>query len=175
VLPAIVLFVVLSLVYTYIGGVKAVIWTDAVQFGLFLAGGLFTLYYIPTFFDGGVREVLNVARMENKLHWLNTAFTLGEPINLWMGLIGGTVMVMSSHGAEQLIVQRVLACRNVADGRKALVLSAVFVLPLFLIFLLVGALLWAFYQNHPFQIPLPEVKKGSGIGANDFIFPIFMM
>src|SRR5207245_976566 len=81
----------------------------------------------------------------------------------------------STHGAEQLIVQRVLACRNVADGRKALVLSAVFVLPLFLIFLFVGALLWAFYQNHPFQIPLPEVKKGSGIGANDFIFPIFMM
>src|ERR1051326_9139551 len=54
VLSAIVLFVVLSLVYTYIGGVKAVIWTDAVQFGLFLAGGLFTLYYIPTFFDGGI-------------------------------------------------------------------------------------------------------------------------
>ncbi len=118
------------------------------------------------------------------MHWLNiappdgvswTAFLLGPPFNLWMGLIGGTVMVMSTHGAEQLIVQRVLACRDVADGRKALMLSAVFVLPLFLIFLFVGALLWAFYQGHPFQIPLPEVKKGSGIGANDFIFPIFMM
>src|SRR6202008_2356108 len=54
VLPAIVLFVVLSLLYTYIGGVKAVIWTDAVQFGLFLAGGIFALCYIPTFFPGGM-------------------------------------------------------------------------------------------------------------------------
>jgi SSS family transporter len=177
---AIFLFVALSLVYTYIGGVKAVIWTDAVQFGLFLLGGLFVLYYIPTLVGGAFSQ----AAAGGKLHWLNVippagvpwkTFLLGSPFNLWMGVIGGTVMVMSTHGAEQLIVQRVLACRNVSDGRKALMLSAVCVLPLFLIFLLVGALLWTFYQGHPFQIPLPEVKKGSGIGANDFIFPIFIM
>src|SRR5882762_9104246 len=54
VLPAIILFVVLSLVYTYVGGVKAVIWTDAIQFGLFLAGGIFTLYYIPHIYEGGL-------------------------------------------------------------------------------------------------------------------------
>jgi SSS family solute:Na+ symporter len=100
---------------------------------------------------------------------------LGAPFNIWMGVIGGTVLVMSSHGAEQLIVQRVLACKSVADGRKALVLSAVVILPLFLIFLLVGAMLWVFYQGHPFKIPLPEPRPGSGIKANDFIFPIFMM
>jgi SSS family solute:Na+ symporter len=92
-----------------------------------------------------------------------------------MGVIGGTVLVLSSHGAEQLIVQRVLACKTVADGRKALALSAVVIFPLFLIFLLVGAMLWVFYQGHPFQIPLPETRPGSGITANDFIFPIFMM
>jgi Na+/proline symporter len=82
---------------------------------------------------------------------------------------------MSSHGAEQLIVQRVLACKSVADGRKALILSAALIFPLFLIFLLVGAMLFVFYQSHPFQIPLPEPRPGSGIKANDFIFPIFMM
>src|SRR6267154_4225186 len=59
ILPAIVLFVALSLLYTYFGGVKAVIWTDAVQFGLFLAGGLFTLLYIPQLFDGGFKEVFS--------------------------------------------------------------------------------------------------------------------
>jgi Na+/proline symporter len=90
-----------------------------------------------------------------------------------MGVIGGTVMVLSTHGAEQLIVQRVLACRDVADGRKALALSAVLIFPLFLIFLLVGVMLWVFYQGHPFQIPLPEARPG--IKSNDFIFPIFMM
>src|SRR4051812_42266576 len=131
ILPAIVLFVALSLLYTYIGGVKAVIWTDAVQFGLFLAGGLFTLFYIPSFFDGGFSAVLSEAAQAGKLHWLNSKFSLGAPVNIWMGIIGGTVMVMSTHGAEQLIVQRVLACKNVAEGRKALALSAVLIFPLF--------------------------------------------
>jgi solute:Na+ symporter, SSS family len=175
VLPAILLFVGLSLVYTYIGGVKAVIWTDAVQFCLFLAGGLFVIWYIPTLLDGGWRAVLDQAAAAEKLQWLNPQFALDQPINLWMGLIGGTVLGLSSHGAEQLIVQRVLTCGTVADGRKALMLSAVVILPLFLIFLLAGTLLWAFYQVHPFQIPIPEVRPGSGIQANDFILPIFLM
>jgi solute:Na+ symporter, SSS family len=172
ILGAIVLFVGLSLVYTYIGGVKAVIWTDAVQFGLFLAGGLYALFYVPTLV-GGWGAAFAKAADAGKLHWLNTSFTFSAPFNIWMGVIGGTVLVMSTHGAEQLIVQRVLACRNVADGRKALLLSAVLIFPLFLIFLLVGALLWVFYQSHPFGIPLPEARPG--IKANDFIFPIFML
>src|ERR1051326_1851777 len=127
ILGAILLFVGLSLFYTYIGGVKAVIWTDAVQFGLFLLGGLFALWYVQSLIPGGAGVVCSQAAEAGKLHWLNVspppgvswaAFLLGAPFNLWMGLIGGTVMVMSSHGAEQLIVQRVLACKNVADGRK---------------------------------------------------------
>jgi SSS family transporter len=179
ILGAIVLFVVLSLVYTYVGGVKAVIWTDAAQFGLFLLGGMFTLCYIPHFFAGGAGEVFRTAAAAGKLHWLNgrvTAVSLWrEPINIWMGVIGGTFMVMSSHGAEQLIVQRVLACKTVADGRKALALSAVIIFPLFLIFLLVGAMLWVYYQKYPLAIAVPEIRPGSGIKANDFIFPIFML
>jgi len=174
ILASIVLFVVLSLVYTYIGGVKAVIWTDAVQFGLFLAGGLFTVCYIPTLL-GGWDTVLNEARAGGKLVWLNTHFSLSAPFNIWMGVICGTVLVMSSHGAEQLIVQRVLACKNVRDGRRALILSAVVILPLFLIFLLTGAMLWVFYRHNELGIPIPEIKPGSGIKANDFIFPIFML
>lgn len=175
---------ILSLLYTCVGGVKAVIWTDAVQFGLFLLGGIFALCYIPTLVDGGVSAVFSQAAAAGKLHWLNvtpppgvslTKFLLGAPFNIWMGVIGGTVLVLSSHGAEQLIVQRVLTCKTIADGRKALALSAVVIFPLFLIFLLVGAMLWVFYQGHPFQIPLPETRPGSGITANDFIFPIFMM
>ena len=173
VLPSILLFVALSLVYTYIGGVKAVIWTDAVQFGLFLAGGLFTLSYIPSLIEGGLPAVLSEARQAGKLVWFNPRFSLGPPFNIWMGVIGATVMVMSSHGAEQLIVQRVLACRNVADGRKALALSAVVIFPLFLTFLVVGAMLWVFYQHHPLAISIPESRPG--IKANDFIFPIFML
>jgi solute:Na+ symporter, SSS family len=184
ILGAIVVFVGLSLIYTYVGGVKAVIWTDVLQFGLFLIGGAYALVYIPSLVDGGLQEVLSQATAAAKLHWLNTTappgvptprFLLGAPFNLWMGLLGGTVLGLSTHGAEQLIVQRVLACRSVADGRKAILLSATLILPLFLIFLMVGTMLWVFYQHHPFQIALPEPKPGSGIKANDFIFPIFMI
>jgi SSS family transporter len=173
ILGAILIFVGLSLIYTYIGGVKAVIWTDAVQFGLFLAGGLFALFYIPTLVNGGWSAAIDQAAAAGKLAWFNSAFTFSAPFNIWMGVIGGTVMVLSTHGAEQLIVQRVLACGTVADGRKALSLSAVLIFPLFLIFLLVGVMLWVFYQTHPFQIPLPEGRPG--IKSFDFIFPIFMI
>src|SRR6266478_8594872 len=189
VLPAIVLFVVLSLLYTYVGGVKAVIWTDAAQFGLFLAGGIFTLCYIPHIYEGGLTALFTAGRDAGKLHFLNVyptsaeplslfqlvKFLLEDPINIWMGVIGGTVMVMSSHGAEQLIVQRVLACKTVADGRKALALSAVVIFPLFLIFLLIGAMLWVYYQKYPMPIAIPEVRSGSGIQKNDYIYPIFML
>src|SRR5436190_22520 len=85
VLQSILLFIGLSLLYTYIGGVKAVIWTDAVQFGLFLAGGIFTLFYIPTFFAGGAKEVFSEAFAAGKLHWLNPHFSLAAPFNIWMG------------------------------------------------------------------------------------------
>src|SRR6476646_1932528 len=97
VLPSIILLVVLSLIYTYIGGVKAVIWTDAVQFGLFLAGGIFAICYIPTLLNGGINGVLSEARQAGKLVWFNGKFSLSPPFNIWMGIIGGTVMVMSSH------------------------------------------------------------------------------
>src|SRR3989441_11539123 len=95
---AILLFVVLSLLYTYIGGVKAVIWTDAVQFGLFLLGGIFALCYIPSLVEGGASGVFAKAAEAGKLHWLNVTpppgtsllkFLLGSPFNIWMGVIGG--------------------------------------------------------------------------------------
>jgi SSS family solute:Na+ symporter len=175
ILGAILLFIGLSLLYTYIGGVKAVIWTDAVQFGLFMAGGLFTLIYIPTLIDGGVSAVFNQAIAAGKLKWFNPEFSLSLPFNIWMGIIGGTFVVLSSHGAEQLIVQRVLACGTVKDGRKALILSAVVIFPLFLIFLLVGAMLFVYYQQPGISMGIPLPESAPGRPANDYVYPIFMM
>src|SRR5260221_553678 len=85
VFPAILLFVVLSLLYTYVGGVKAVIWTDAVQFALFLAGGLFAICYIPHLIDGGISTVISDAQKAGKLEWFNPKFSLhGPSFNIWM-------------------------------------------------------------------------------------------
>jgi SSS family solute:Na+ symporter len=173
ILPAILLFVGLSLIYTYFGGIKAVVWTDAVQFFLFMAGGVFALLYIPQVFDGGFQEVFSKAAKGGKLDWLNLHFSLAMPYNLWMGIVGGTVHVLSSHGADQLLVQRVLTCKSVADGRKALLLSAVIIFPLFVIFLLTGAILWVYYQQFPLAVPIPETT--TGISKNDYIYPIFIL
>lgn len=173
ILPAIMLFVGLSLIYTYIGGIKAVIWTEAVQFLLFLAGGLYVLLLIPGRLEGGLTEVWTSASAAGKLAWLNTDFSLAKPFNLWMGLFGATFLAMSTHGADQLIVQRVLTCKSVREGRKSLVFSAVIIGPLFLMFLLVGVFLWVYYQHVALAIPLPE--NPSGLPQQDYIFPIFIL
>ena len=173
ILGALVLFVALSLIYTYVGGIKAVVWTDAVQFILLLGGGIFALIYLGTLIDGGWGAALNRAADAGKLHWLNAGFSLSMPYNIWMGIIGATVMVMATHGADQLNVQRVLACRSVGDGRRALILSAVIILPLFLLFLFVGVMLWVYFQQTPPAIPLPESQ--AGFTQNDYVFPVFII
>src|ERR1700716_1174893 len=84
ILGAILLFVLLSLIYTYVGGVKAVIWTDAVQFGLFLLGGLFALFYIPSLVDGGLNAVFSQAVHAGKLHWLNVIPPSGTSLTTFL-------------------------------------------------------------------------------------------
>lgn len=170
---AIVLFVGLALTYTLAGGVKAAVWVEAVQFLLFLAGGLFTLAYVPTLIEDGWAGAARLAAEGGKFHWLNPHFSLAMPFNLWMGLVGATVLVMSTHGADQLIVQRVLTCRSVKEGRQALLLSAAIILPLMLVFLLAGVMLWVYYQTHPLPMPLPEARPG--VRKHDYIFPIFIL
>ncbi len=176
ILGAILLFVLLSLLYTYIGGVKAVIWTDAVQFGLVSGRRHFRALLHSALFCKAARagRCNTPPRMANFIGSIPPS-RLARPSTSGWASSAAPSSLMSSHGAEQLIVQRVLACKNVADGRKALVLSAVVIFPLFLIFLLAGIMLWVFYQSHTLGIPLPEPRPGSGIAANDFIFPIFMM
>ncbi len=174
ILWAILLFVGLSLIYTYLGGVKAVIWTDAVQFGLFVLGGAFTLFWVPHLLEGGWREAWHAAAAGGKLEWFNGRFSWSAPFNIWMGVVGATFQVLSSHGADQLIVQRVLTCGGVREGRKALLLSAVIIFPLMLMFLGVGVMLWVYYQAHPgFPIPVPEARPG--FPKDDYVFPIFII
>ena len=170
---AIILFVGLSLIYTWFGGIKAVVWTDALQFVLLLAGGLFALLYLPTLIDGGWDRALGQAEEAGKLTWLNFDFSLAAPYNFWMGIIGAVVFVLFTHGIDQLVAQRVLACRSVSDGRKALVFCAVSIVPMMLLFLLVGVLLWVHYQHAPIPIDIPE--NSTGKKQTDYVFPIFML
>ena len=169
---AILLFVGLSLVYTAIGGLKAVVWTDAVQFVLFVVGGLFALFYIPTLIDGGWMAAIDTARDGGKLAWLNTEFALGGSFNIWMGIFGATIFVLFTHGIDQLVAQRVLACRSIADGRKALIFSAVTILPMML--------LPVRRRNALVAVPTHadghrDSRKRLRQKQTDYAFPIFML
>lgn len=169
----IIFFVALSLIYTYIGGVKSVIWTDVIQFVLLAGGGLFVLFYIPVKMGADFSPGWSAAVEAGKLEWFNGKFALDAPYNIWMGVIGATFQVMASHGVDQLNVQRVLTCKSVADGRKALYLSAVIIFPLMLMFLVVGVMLWVFFQKNGFVIEPPELRPG--VSKNDYVFPIFIL
>jgi len=171
---AIVAFVAIALFYSIKGGVKSVIWTDFMQFALFIGGGIFTLFYVPSRMPGlSWSAIFSQAAAAGKMRWFYPEFSFQAPFNIWMGLIGATIGVIYSHGVDQLLVQKVLCCRDVRDGRKALILSAIIVFPLFMIFLLVGVMLFVYTSNYPSAITLP--LNASGIPKWDYIFPLFIV
>ena len=201
---SVVSFCVVAIAYTAVGGIRAVVWTDMVQFFIFFFGGLFAVLYIPTLLVGelsapggatGWAALMEVGREKLQLlHWglaprvegqglgawllACVAELFGGDFNIWMGLVGGTVGVMVSHGADQLNVQRVLACKNARGGRRALVLSAVIIAPQFLIFLLVGVGLYVFYTLGGFDfsgIPPWDPTLASPEPKADYVFPIFIV
>lgn len=141
---------ILSLVYTYLGGIKAVVWIDAVQMGLYLLGALAAVVAIQGLVPGGWPSVFERAADAGKLDVIDLSFDLGITYTLWAGIFGGAVFTMASHGTDQLIVQRLLTCRDLRASQKALVGSGVVVIAQFALFLMVGLGLWAFYEGRTF-------------------------
>ena len=142
---------VLTVVYTYFGGIKAVIWVDAVQMGLYLLAALIAMVALHGLVAGGWPTILAEAGQAGKLAVVDLSFDASIPYTLWAGVLGGGFLTMASHGTDQLIVQRLLTCRDLVAARKALVGSGVVVLGQFLIFLLVGLGLWGYYGGRPFD------------------------
>src|SRR6476659_9837879 len=136
--PAILVVGAVTIVYTYLGGMKAVIWTDLIQFLIKIAGvvlaGVFVLRLLPGGWDAFVAE----GDAAGKFHLIELGFDPANAYNLWAGVIGGAVFSMASHGADQLMVQRYLCARSLPQARLALVLSGFVVLAQFLLFLGVG-------------------------------------
>ncbi|MHB1223445.1 MAG: sodium:solute symporter [Gemmatimonadaceae bacterium] len=153
---------VFTLVYTYHGGMRAVIWTDVMQTGVYVLGGFAALYLIGAGVDGGWSTILAGAGAEGKLRIVDTYTGFDRPHTIWAGLIGGAFLSMASHGADQLIVQRLLAAHNLRDARRALIGSGVVVIAQFALFLLIGIGLHAFYNGQQFAMP-------------DEIFPTFIV
>ena len=141
----------LTVVYTYFGGIRAVVWIDAVQMGLYLLGAATAAAAIQFLVPGGWNGVLSSADLAGKLQTFDLSWSLTAPYTLLAGIVGGSIFTMASHGTDQLIVQRLLTCRNLRDSQKALVGSAVVVFGQFVAFLLVGLGLWSFYGGRAFD------------------------
>jgi solute:Na+ symporter, SSS family len=149
---SIVVIGVLTLVYTYFGGIRAVVWVDALQMGLYLVGALCALVVLQLVVPGGWGEILGSAGAAGKLELLNFSTDPAVAYTFWAGLLGGGFLSMASHGTDQLIVQRLLTCKDLKASRKALVGSGVVVVFQFALFLMVGMGLWAFYQAREFPV-----------------------
>src|SRR5215510_1867582 len=145
---AVLVVIALTILYTFEGGMKAVIWTDVAQLLLYLTGSAVTLGFLFHAIPGGWGEVSRVAAAAGgKLQFLDFSFSLTTKYTFWSGVIGGAFLTMASHGTDQTIVQRLLAARTENDSRKALLASGGIVLVQFTLFLLVGVLLYVFAQH----------------------------
>lgn len=156
-----------TLAYTYLGGMQAVIWTDLIQFVIYILGailaGLFLLHLLP----GGWHDLWRVGQQANKFVLLDFAGDLTKPYTFWAGLIGGSFFTMASHGADQLMVQRYLCSRSLGQARTALVLSGVVVLVQFSLFLLIGVGLYVLHAQG--LLPLADNPR------NDEVFGAFIV
>jgi SSS family transporter len=139
----------LTLLYTFEGGMAAVIWTDVVQMAIYLAGTLVAIATLGHHVPGGWHHIHAVAAAAGKFHMLNFALNLTTTYTFWAGVLGGTFLTMASHGTDQLMVQRMLAAKNLTESRLALLSSGVVIFIQFALFLLIGAGLFVFYELHP--------------------------
>jgi SSS family transporter len=149
-----------TIFYTWVGGLRAVVWVDVIQLFIYLLGGVATLV-VALHLAGGV-GAFRTAYDHFKLVFLDPGLSFTRTYTLWSGLIGGALLSAASHGTDHLIVQRLLAARGLADARKALIGSGVFIIFQFALFLLVGTSLWL----------AGAVQAGM---ASDRIYPTFVV
>src|SRR5438477_1020735 len=154
----------LTLIYTFEGGLAAVIWTDVVQTGIYVTGTLLGIATIIHYVPGGWAHIHQLAAASGKLQVFDFSLDFWKPYTFWAGLIGGAFLTTASHGTDQLIVQRLLAARTQRQSVTALLSSGLAILFLFALFLLVGVMLFAFYH-------VPSATFGKA----DRIYPTFIV
>jgi solute:Na+ symporter, SSS family len=163
VMPAAILVLgILTLIYTYHGGMRAVVWTDVLQTGVYLIGGLSAVFILGRLVAGGWGAIFSDAATGGKLRVFDFYLGFDRPLTLFAGLLGGAFLSMASHGADQLIVQRLLASSSLRDARRALIGSGVAVILQFALFLILGLGLWTLNNHAVFAVP-------------DSIFPAFVV
>jgi SSS family solute:Na+ symporter len=152
----------LTILYTIKGGMRAVVWTEIVQASVYLIGGISALMIATSLVNGGWGALIPAASAAGKLKIVSWYTGFDQPNTMFAGVIGGAFLSMASHGADQLIVQRLLSARSLRAAQAAVIGSGVAVIAQFALFLMLGISLWGFYGGRPFPIP-------------DSIFPTFIV
>jgi SSS family transporter len=152
----------LTIIYTIRGGMRAVVWTEIVQASVYIFGGISAIIIAGHLAHGGWSAITSTASAAGKLRVFNWYTGFDQPHTVFAGLIGGAFLSMASHGADQLIVQRLLSARSLKDAQIAVIGSGVAVIAQFAIFLMLGIGLWGFYQAKQFP-------------SADAIFPTFII
>ncbi len=152
-----------TLLYTYNKGLPIVIWSDVAQVIIYFIGAVLAIVLLSHLCVGGVGAALQVAHA--KLSIFDFSFSFHKTYTFWSGLIGGFFLTLGSHGADQLIVQRLLAAKNKAAAQIALITSGAAVLIQFALFLMIGIMLWVYYH---------QVSPTISFARSDQIFPAFI-
>lgn len=154
------------IVYTMRGGVSAVIWTDVVQMFVYIAGAGAVAIALLNRIHGGWAEVVRVGAESGRFVVIDASWDFSRAYTLWAGLLGGIALTLSTHGTDQYLVQRLLSARSQKEASTGLVLSGFIVFAQFILFLLIGVMLFVHYQ----QTPLPQA-----LARPDQILPIFVV
>jgi solute:Na+ symporter, SSS family len=162
-IASIAIITVLTLIYTFEGGLAAVIWTDVVQTFIYIGGTIVGVFTILHLVPGGWPAIHAYAAHAGKFRMFDFSWNLWKPYTFWAGLIGGTFFTTASHGTDQLIVQRLLAAKSEKQSVAALLSSAVVIFFQFALFLFIGVMLFAFYR-----VP------SASFGKADRIYPSFI-
>jgi SSS family solute:Na+ symporter len=160
---AIVVIVILTAIYTTLGGIKAVIWTDLIQASLMIGSALLAVGLLYSAIPGGWEEIVARKGGFGLSDFIDTGLNTGKGIKgmfeieytIFAGLIGSTFMTMATHGCDQDMVQRMLTAPDIRRSRRSLILSGLADIPIAMTFLTIGLLLWVFYQSH-FDPNLPK-------------------
>jgi SSS family transporter len=182
IIASIILLGVVMIIFTFYGGMEAVIWVEVVQLGIYIGGAIAAAWVILSQVDGGMSRVLELGNQFNKFQVLDFSLNFTKTYTFWGGLIGGCFLTMSTHGTDQYLVQRYLCTDKPSAAATALLSSGAVVLGQFIGFLFIGVLLFAFYQ--PFsdagyeavkagQATLPLNGVFTAVGT-DQVFPDFI-
>jgi solute:Na+ symporter, SSS family len=152
--PVSIVIVVLGVVmigYTLRGGAAAVIWTDVIQLFVYLLGAAILVYSLLSHIQGGWHTVVDMGAAAGKFNVIDAAWNPRKIYTLWSGLLGGMVLTLAVQGTDQFFVQRLLAARSRRAAAWGVFASGLVVFAQFTLFLLIGVMLWVYYQ----QTPLP--------------------